>query len=112
MTLRSTLAPLSLAFALTATSFLTGCGNETDTKEAQVAEKATNINPENATTKTVKQTRDVIVEKDTKVKDAKTGEILSDTKESTPVKIVETKEEKTNVKVDVGDTKTSVAPAK
>ena len=88
-------------------SLLTGCGSESNTPEAQTATQATGIKPESGTEKTVQSTRDVVVEKETKVVDQNTGEVLSDKKESTPVKIIEQKFEKRDVKVDVGDTKTT-----
>ena len=112
MSLRVKLSRLALAAALSAPGLLAGCGSESDTPEAQTATQATGIKPASETHKTVETTRDVIVEKETKVKDATTGEILSDKKESTPVKITEEKEVKTDVKVDVGDTKTTGAPKK
>jgi len=110
MTVRTTLARLSLATALAAPLALAGCSNDANTQEAQTAEKATGITPDNATTKTVTEQHKVVVEKDVKVKDAVTGQVLSETKESTPVTIVKEEKKTTNVKVDVGDTKSSGAP--
>jgi len=110
MTFRISLSRLSLAAALAAPYLIAGCGNEANTPEAQTAEQAVGVKPDKEGEKTVKTTRDVIVEKDTKVRDQKTGQVISETKESTPVKIVEEKKEVTNVKVDVGDTKTTGTP--
>ncbi len=91
---------------------LSGCGNEGNTPEAQTAEQAVGVKPESETSKTVTIKRDVVVTEEKKVTDPKTGELLSDTTKTTPVTITQEKEVKTNVKVDVGDTKTSGSPQK
>lgn len=100
MTSRSLFPRLTLAAALTA---LAGCSNEANTPEAKIAEQAVGA-PSTATSKSEKNTRDVIVEKETRVVDKNTGQVLSDQKQSTPVKIVEQTQVQKNVKVDVGDT--------
>jgi hypothetical protein len=101
------LSSLTLAAALAApgaTAALTGCQNEANTPEARTAEQAVGISPKTEKSTAVEATRDVTVVKDTKVIDNATGETISETKQSTPVKITQQKEVRTDVKVDVGNT--------
>lgn len=108
MSLRLKLTRLSLAAALAAPGLISGCGgDDAKTPEAQEAQKATGVKSADGTEKTSQKTRNVIVEKDVKVTDPTTGEVLSETKESTPVKITEQTKVVKDVKVDVGDTKTT-----
>lgn len=107
MNFRPTLSRLAVAAALAGPLTLTGCSNEANTPEAQSAEQAAGVKPENATSKSVTSKRDLIVTEEKKVQDPKTGEVLSDMKKTTPVSITQEKEVTTKVKVDVGDTKSS-----
>jgi hypothetical protein len=81
-----------------------GCGDDSKTPEARTAEDALKIDPKGSDNSTEK-TRNVIVTKETTVKDAKTGRVLSDKVESAPVTITQKTEVKKNVRVDVGETK-------
>src|SRR3954468_22460789 len=97
--------PLILALIVSPV-LLVGCGDDKHQPAAESAEKALGINPD-PQQKTSTETRDVKQVQETKVIDEKTGQVLSDKKEVTPVKIkVETNVNK-DVKVEVGDTKTT-----
>jgi len=102
MTPRSLVPSLLLAAAALAP--LAGCSNDANTPEAKIAEQAVGVQPASGTSKSEQKTRDVVVEKETRVVDKQTGQVLSDQKQSTPVKIVEQTEVKKDVKVNVGDT--------
>lgn len=82
-----------------------GCSDESRTPAGQSAEQAVGVQPGEKSTETVATRRDVIVEEEKRVIDAKTGEVLSDRKTDTPVSITEKKELKTTVQVDVGTPK-------
>ncbi len=105
---RSNLPRLTLAAALTlpaAFAGLSGCHNDAETPAAKSAEEALGIDPNGSrSNRTVTDKRDVIVQEEKKVLDAKTGEVLSDKTVSTPVTVELQKSEKSNVKVKVGDT--------
>ena len=58
--------------------------------------------------KTIETTADVEVVKQTKVIDKKTGEVISEKTESTPVTIQKEKEVETDVDVKVGETQSTV----
>jgi len=58
--------------------------------------------------KTTAVTREVLVEKTTKVIDQKTGQVITTEKEVTPVTVEKQKTVDTDVNVDVGDTTNSV----
>ncbi|WP_406700539.1 hypothetical protein V5E97_17185 [Singulisphaera sp. Ch08] len=87
-----------------AASLISGCVDDADHPDAKIAENAIGIS-DNKTTKSVETTRDLQVVKDTKVIDTKTGQTISETTETTPVKITKELKEKVNVDVNVGDTK-------
>lgn len=97
---------LALAAAL-ALPALPGCHNDANSPAGQSAEQAVGVKPGSESTKTVEMKRDVIVEEEKKVFDPRTGEVLSDKKVDTPVTIIQEKEVKTDVKVNVGDKKAS-----
>ena len=100
--------PLLLSVLVIGIAELTsGCSEETKNPDVRIAEQAVGVKPEQGEQKTVQTSRDVIIEKDTKAIDAKTGEVLSEKKESTPIKVTEQKSVKTEVDVKVGETKTS-----
>jgi len=82
---------------------LAGCHNNAEDQAAQTAKDALGVPAKDETAKT--QTREVLVEKQTKVVDAKTGETISQKTEVTPVKVEKTI--KTDVDVNVGETKSS-----
>jgi hypothetical protein len=108
MTRRPFAPRLALAAALAlpgALAMLSGCHNDASTPAGQSAEAAVGVKPGSTSTKTVDMKRDVVVEEEKKVIDAKTGEVLSDRKTDTPVSITQTREVKTDVKVNVGDEK-------
>ncbi|AGA29822.1 hypothetical protein [Singulisphaera acidiphila] len=92
------------AAVIGAAGLISGCVDDADHPDAKIAEKAIGIT-DNKTTKAVETSRDLQVVKDTKVIDTKTGETLSETTESTPVKITKESKEKVNVDVNVGQTK-------
>jgi hypothetical protein len=94
---------LSLFAAL---GLMNGCGDDSKKPEAQTAEKALGINPD-AEKKTTTETREVTEIKETKVIDNKTGVVISDEKETTPVKVDKVTNVKTDVNVKVGETKTT-----
>jgi hypothetical protein len=96
-------AALSLALA-GASGLLIGCGDDSHKPEAQEAEKALGVNPQDQK-KTTEVTRDVTVVDETKVIDNKTGQTISDTKKVTPVRVTEETNVKTDVDVKVGETK-------
>src|SRR5262245_31253318 len=97
---------LAAALALPGTLVaLAGCNDEANTPAGQSAEQAVGVKPGSTTSKTVDMKRDVIVEEEKKVVDARTGEVLSDRKTDTPVTITQTKQVTTDVKVNVGDEK-------
>jgi len=97
--------PLILALSISPV-LLVGCGDDSHQPAAESAEKALGINPD-PQKKTSTVTRDVTEVKETKVIDNKTGQVISDTKEVTPVKINEVTNVNKDVKVEVGDTKTT-----
>ena len=66
------------------------------------------IHPGDERQKTAETTADVEVEKQTKVIDKKTGEVISDKTESTPVTIQKEKEVETDVDVKVGETQSTL----
>lgn len=107
MTLRIKLSHLALVASLASPAIHAGCSDEANTPVAKDAEQATGINPDSATTKSIQTKRDVIIVDNKKVEDANTGQVIRETTARTPVTIIEEKSEKTNVKVNVGDTKTS-----
>jgi hypothetical protein len=86
---------------------LVGCRDDANQPAAQSAENALGVQPNKATEKTTETTSDVTVIKDTKVIDNATGKTISETKEVTPVTVTKAKEVKTDVKVKVGETKTT-----
>jgi hypothetical protein len=97
---------LAAALALPGTlAALTGCHNDANSPAGQSAEQAVGVKPGSTSTKTVDMKRDVIVEEEKKVFDARTGQVLSDRKTDTPVTIIQSKEVTTDVKVNVGDEK-------
>jgi hypothetical protein len=98
-------AMLSLTL-LAAVGLLNGCGDDSNKPAAQSAEKALGINPDSEK-KTTTESREVTEIKDTKVIDNKTGVVIGEKKESTPVKIDKVTNVKTDVNVKVGETKTS-----
>jgi hypothetical protein len=86
------LARLTLATALAATGALfalTGCHGDANTPEAKIAEQAVGVSPKGEKTKTVEANRDLSVVQETKVIDNTTGETLSDTTKTTPVRITQ-----------------------
>jgi ABC-type uncharacterized transport system auxiliary subunit len=88
------------------TGLLTGCGDDSNKAAVQSAENAAGINP-NEPKKTTTETRDLTEVKETKVIDSKTGAVISDKKEVTPVKIDKETTVKTEVKAEAGSTKTT-----
>ncbi|GAC1473971.1 MAG: hypothetical protein NVSMB9_23510 [Isosphaeraceae bacterium] len=90
--------------------FLAGCSDNKQSEAAKTAEQALGVNPDGSSKKTVESKRDVIVEQEKRVIDAQTGEVLSDKKVSTPVTISEEKSVKTDVKVKIGDPKSTGSP--
>jgi hypothetical protein len=72
------------------------------------------VKPDKESKKTAETVRDVTVVKETKVIDNKTGQTIKETVEKTPVKITQETSEKTDVNVNVGETKATVngQPAK
>lgn len=104
-------SPHALAAAgLIAAAALSGCHSGANSPEAQTAEQAVGIAPTHGKEKTVEVKRDLIVEKETRVIDRTTGEVVSDTKQDTPVTVTQQKEVKTNVDVKVGETATTKTP--
>jgi hypothetical protein len=85
---------------------LAGCHDESEDQAAQTARDALGVQTKDETAK--KQTREVLVKKTTEVVDEKTGEIISQKTEVTPVKVEKTI--KTDVDVNVGETKSSPKP--
>jgi hypothetical protein len=85
---------------------LVGCHNETEDQAAQTARDALGVQTKDETAKT--QTQQVIVEQQTKVIDAKTGETISQKTKETPVTVEKTI--KTDVDVNVGETKATPKP--
>jgi hypothetical protein len=102
-TLFRVIQPLALFAAL---GLMNGCSDDSNKPAAQSAEKALGINPD-AEKKTTTETREVTEIKETKVIDNKTGVVISDKKEITPVKVDKVTNVKTDVNVQVGETKTS-----
>jgi hypothetical protein len=101
------LSRLSLLFVLAAASGLViGCGDEANQPAAKTAETALGINPEGEK-KSTTETRDVTEVKETKVIDNKTGAVISDKREVTPVKIDKVTNVKTDVNVKAGETKST-----
>ena len=97
----------SLFLALAGLSgLLVGCGDDSNKPAVQSAENAVGINP-NEPKKTTTETRDLTEVKETKVIDNTTGAVISDKKEVTPVKIDKETTVKTDVKAEVGSTKTT-----
>jgi len=97
--------PLILALSVSP-ALLVGCGDDKHQPAAESAEKALGINPD-PQKKTSTVTKDVTEIKETKVIDNATGQVISDKKEVTPVKIKEETNVNKDVKVEVGDTKTT-----
>ncbi len=96
-------------FASGAMGMLAGCGDDAKTdSDAATAQEALGITPGSDREKTVDTRADVDVVKETKVIDRKTGEVLSEKTESTPVTIQREKEVKTDVDVKVGETQSTV----
>ncbi len=92
-----------------ALGMLAGCQNDAkNDPAAATAQEALGITPGKESQKSVETTSDVDVVKQTKVIDKKTGEILSEKTESTPVTIHKEKEVKTDVDVKVGETQSTV----
>lgn len=89
-----------------AAGLVLGCSNEANNPDAKTAENALGVHNDKVT-KSAETTRDVTVIKDTKVIDNKTGQTISETKQETPVKITEETQEKVNVDVNVGATKST-----
>jgi hypothetical protein len=85
---------------------LTGCHNETEDRAAQTARDALGVETKDETAKT--QTRQVLVQEETKVVDPKTGETISQKTKVTPVTVERTI--KTDVDVNVGESKTTPKP--
>jgi hypothetical protein len=85
---------------------LAGCHNESEDRAAQTARDALGVQTKDETAKT--QTQQVLVEQQTKVVDPKTGETISQKTTVTPVTVEKTI--KTDVDVNVGETKTSPKP--
>lgn len=102
MLLRSRFSVVT-AVVLSAAGLPMGCADDADHPDAKIAERAIGIT-DNKTTKAEETTRELEVVKDTKVIDRKTGEVLSETKESTPVNVTKESKEKVNVDVNVGKT--------
>jgi hypothetical protein len=98
-------ATLSLTL-FAALGLLNGCGDDSKKPAAQTAENALGIDP-NAQKKSTTESRDVTEIKETKVIDNKTGVVISDKKEVTPVEVDKVTNVKTDVKVKVGETKAS-----
>ena len=108
--MRRSLARMTLCLTLAgAPGLLTGCGDDAKKPAAQSAENALGINPEGAK-KTTTESREVTEIKDTKVIDNKTGVVISDKKEVTPVKIDKETNVETGVHVKVGETKSTGRP--
>ena len=96
-------------FASGAMGMLAGCQDEArNNPAAATAQEALGITPGDEREKTIETTADVSVVKQTKVIDKKTGEVLSEKTESTPVTIQKEKEVKTDVDVKVGETQSTV----
>ena len=96
-------------FASGAMGMLAGCQDEaSNNPAAATAQEALGIPPGDEREKTIETTADVEVVKQTKVIDKKTGEVLSEKTESTPVTIQKEKEVKTDVDVKVGETQSTV----
>jgi hypothetical protein len=109
------LHPALLSITLAATPvFLFGCGGASNNPDVKIAEEAVGVKPDKENKKTAETVRDVTVVKDTKVIDSKTGRTIKETVEKTPVKITQETSEKTDVNVNVGETKATVngQPAK
>jgi len=103
--MRRLLSRLALSLVLAGVSGpLTGCGDDSDKPAAKTAEKALGVSPQEQTTT---KTNDVTEVVETKVIDNKTGKVLSDTKQITPVEITEKTDVKKNVDVKVGETKST-----
>jgi len=103
------LNPLAvLAILGGAVGMLAGCQDDKHDPAASTAQEALGVKAGNERERTVESRQDVSVVKDTKVIDNKTGEVLSEKKEVTPVTIQKDKEVKTDVKVKVGDTQSTV----
>lgn len=96
-------------FASGALGLLAGCADEaTNDPAAATAQEALGITPGNESQKTVETTTDVIVVDKKQVIDPKTGEVLSEKTQTTPVTIQKEKEVKTDVDVKVGETQSTV----
>jgi hypothetical protein len=105
--MRRLLPRLPLLLALAGISGLSiGCGDDAKKPAAQTAEKALGINPQEQKTTTTK-TNDVTEVVETKVIENKTGKVVSDTKQITPVEITEKTAVRKDVQVKVGETKTT-----
>ena len=96
-------------FASGAMGMLAGCQDEAENNpDAAAAQEALGIAPGNEREKTIEKTTDVDVVKQTKVVDKKTGEVLSEKTETTPVRIQKQTEVETDVDVKVGETQSTV----
>ncbi len=84
---------------------LAGCSADENTPEARIAEDALGVEPVDGIQRTTEVQRDVLVNKRTQVVDQKTGEILSESSESTPVTVKKEREVQTGVDVNVGETR-------
>src|SRR4051812_16154884 len=85
---------------------LVGCHNEAEDQAAQTARDALGVQTKDETAKT--QTQQVLVEQQTKGVDPKTGETISQNTKVTPVTVEKTI--KTDVDVNVGETKSAPKP--
>ena len=102
----------TLTFCLVAggaMGMLAGCQDDAQNNpDAATAQEALGITPGDERQKSTETTADVEVVKQTKVIDKKTGEVLSEKTESTPVTIQREREVKTDVDVKVGETQSTV----
>jgi hypothetical protein len=83
-----------------------GCRGEPEDRAAQTARDALGAQGKQETSQT--QTRQVLVQEETKVIDPKTGETISQKKKVTPVTVEKTT--KTDVDVNVGESQTTPRP--
>ena len=86
-----------------ASGLLPGCSNDENTPEAKIAAEAVGVEPTDGTKKTTEVQRDLDVYVEKKVVDHKTGEVLHDETQVTPVTVKQEKQVKPDVDVDVGE---------
>jgi hypothetical protein len=91
--------------------FAAGCSQRATVEEtpAEAARQAVGITDDDqGKERSTAEERNVLVEKTTKVTDAKTGEVITTEKEVTPVTVKKEKTIDTDVNVDVGNTTKTV----